>query len=99
MQQSKQRSLIPNRAAGLTRMPLAVAICLAFSPVSFAQQVEDPATTDEDKSQTDTPTLDTVVVTAQKRTENLQEVPISIQVIGTQQLEQHKVAASRIMPS
>ena len=103
MQKSKQRSLIPSRTAGLTRMPLAVAICLAFSPVSFAQQVEDPATTDEDKSQTDTPTLDTVVVTAQKRTENLQEVPISIQVIGTQQLEQQQVAGfedyAKLIPS
>ena len=32
-------------------------------------------------------TLDTVTVTAQKRVENLQEVPISIQVLGTEQLK------------
>ncbi len=35
----------------------------------------------------DVPTLQEVVVTAQKRTENLQDVPLSIQAIGTQQLE------------
>src|ERR1700685_2922369 len=36
----------------------------------------------------DTTTLEEVVVTAQKRTENLQEVPISIQVLGTVKLEE-----------
>ena len=35
----------------------------------------------------DVPTLQEVVVTAQKRTENLQDVPLSIQAFGTQQLE------------
>src|SRR5487761_1938599 len=35
----------------------------------------------------DVPTLQEVVVTAQKRVENLQDVPLSIQAIGTQQLE------------
>ena len=33
-------------------------------------------------------TLDEVVVTAQKRTENLQDVPISIQALGNEKLEQ-----------
>jgi iron complex outermembrane receptor protein len=36
----------------------------------------------------DTTTLEEVVVTAQKRTENLQDVPISIQVLGTAKLEE-----------
>jgi iron complex outermembrane recepter protein len=37
---------------------------------------------------TDTATLEEVVVTAQKRTENLQDVPISIQALGTVKLEE-----------
>ena len=37
---------------------------------------------------TDVATLEEVVVTAQKRTENLQDVPISIQTLGTVRLEE-----------
>lgn len=46
---------------------------------------------------------DVIIVTAQKRSENLQNVPISIQALGTQQLEQQNVANfqdyTRLMPS
>ncbi|MBV9883117.1 MAG: TonB-dependent receptor, partial [Sphingomonadaceae bacterium] len=46
---------------------------------------------------------DVIIVTAQKRSENLQNVPISIQAIGTQQLEDLNVANfqdyTRLMPS
>jgi iron complex outermembrane receptor protein len=35
----------------------------------------------------DGPSLDEIVVTAQKRTQNLQDVPISVQVLGSKQLE------------
>lgn len=38
------------------------------------------------------PGLDEIVVTAQKRSENLQNVPISIQVLGTKKLDQLDVA-------
>ncbi len=38
------------------------------------------------------PQLDEIVVTAQKRSENLQNVPISIQVLGTKKLDQLDVA-------
>ena len=37
-------------------------------------------------------TLDEVVVTAQKRSENLQDVPISIQALGSQKLDQLQVS-------
>jgi len=49
------------------------------------------------------PALDEVVVTAQKRSENLQNVPISIQVLGTKKLDQLDIANfndfSRLLPS
>jgi outer membrane receptor protein involved in Fe transport len=60
--------------------PLASAISaiLAGMPVAHA-----------DTTQTaDTNTLEEVVVTAQKKTENLQDVPISISVFDTQKMEQ-----------
>ena len=44
-----------------------------------------------------------VTVTAQKRSENLQRVPISIQVLGTQQLEENMVSGfedyAKLIPS
>ncbi|MBP6310485.1 MAG: TonB-dependent receptor, partial [Arenimonas sp.] len=78
------------------KAPLTVAICLALSPVVFAQ--EQAATTEEKKA-----ILDSVTVTAQKRSENLQKVPISIQVLGTQQLEENMVSGfedyAKLIPS
>jgi len=41
----------------------------------------------------DTATLEEVVVTAQKRTENLQDVPISIQALGTEKLDQLRITS------
>jgi outer membrane receptor protein involved in Fe transport len=67
-------------------LPLAAAICLAMAPPVFAQdagQAKPPAAQKQK-----TTTLETVTVTAQKRTENLQKVPISIQVLGTEKIEQ-----------
>ena len=68
----------------VVKAPLAVAICLALSPVVFAQE---QATTTEDKKVV----LDSVTVTAQKKSENLQDVPISIQVLGNQELEENVI--------
>ena len=85
----------PNRAA------LAVAICLAISSTAIAQDAPtDPA---DEPNKEKTTALGTVTVTAQKREENLQKVPISIQVLGTQQLEQQNVNDfedfARLLPS
>ncbi|MGP8033683.1 MAG: TonB-dependent receptor [Steroidobacteraceae bacterium] len=63
-------------------MPLASAV-LAAIPAAYAQQAQQQATGGEA-----TGGLEQVVVTAQKRTENLQDVPISIQALDTQKLEQ-----------
>jgi outer membrane receptor protein involved in Fe transport len=86
----------PHRAA------LAVAICLAISSTAIAQ--ETPAeTSPEAAKEKKEAGLGTVTVTAQKREENLQKVPISIQVLGTQQLEQQNVNDfedfARLLPS
>ncbi|MEO6227550.1 MAG: TonB-dependent receptor [Thermomonas sp.] len=77
---------------GLRRLPLAVAIAVAsslmvFAPMAWAQSAETPATQEKDPR-----TLEAVTVTAQKREENLQKVPISLQVLGSKQLEQQDVA-------
>ncbi|MBY0392175.1 MAG: TonB-dependent receptor plug domain-containing protein, partial [Novosphingobium sp.] len=58
------------------------------APVALAQEApqaaaETPAATDGTE----------IIVTAQKRSENLQSVPISIQAFGTQKLEQLNVAS------
>ena len=51
----------------------------------------------------DTATLEEVVVTAQKRSEDLQKVPISLQVLSGQELEQHQVSNfddfAKLLPS
>ena len=61
----------------LTRTPIATAVLLALgSPVAHSQE---------------TTTLGEVVVTAQKRVENLQNVPISIDALGEQKLEELNV--------
>src|SRR5688572_28790321 len=49
------------------------------------------------------PTIDEIVVTAQKRAENLQDVPLSIQAFGTEKLDELQVADfndyARFLPS
>ena len=61
------------------RKPLAVAVSTAL-----AGSMCMTAAHGQDSGQ---PALEEIVVTAQKRTENLQDVPVSVQVLGNQQLE------------
>ena len=58
---------------------VAAAVCAAISPAVAQEQDQGGG-------------LEEVVVTAQKRSESLQDVPLSIQAIGTQKLEQLSVA-------
>jgi outer membrane receptor protein involved in Fe transport len=60
---------------------LSVAICFAIAASAQAQEAAPPP------ADPNTPMLDTIEVTAQKRTENLQKVPISMQVLGEEQLD------------
>ena len=84
------RNTAIGRTSGLARMPLTAAIYVAFGSMAFvgaaaaqqaaAQEAEDGA-----------PSLETITVTSQKRTENAQDVPISLNVIGAQQLDELQV--------
>ena len=69
--------------ARLPRLPLAAAICIAITMPAFAQDAP-PAPAAKPK----VAVLQTVTVTAQKRTENLQKVPISIQVLGAEKIDE-----------
>jgi iron complex outermembrane receptor protein len=88
----------------LRRLPLAAAIYLTFGSMAWAQSAPDqpqptppaaPATTAASPATaqaTNKPaTLEAITVTAQKRTENLQKVPISIQVLGETKLKQQDI--------
>jgi len=93
------------RQFALSRLPLTVAICFAVSSVAFAQDAAQPpgqtptqtptpaqnAATPAPGTTTDHKTLETITVTAQKRSENPQKVPISLDVLGNQKLEQLNV--------
>src|ERR1700690_1913030 len=80
MTRSRQRKLRRFAAAGrsssLRRTVPVVPMLLACMQAAYAA---DPA---------ETATLEEITVTAQKRVENLQDVPISIQALGTAKLEE-----------
>lgn len=91
MQTSIKARPKPAPASRMARLPLTAAIYLAITSAAFAQD-SAPADAPADKAKDQTTALETVTVTAQKREENLQEVPINIQVLGTEQLEQLNVS-------
>ena len=70
----------------MLRLPLASAVSAVLAggaPLAYAATASDTASTD---------TLEEVTVTAQKVTENLQNVPISIETLSTQKLEQLNIS-------
>jgi iron complex outermembrane recepter protein len=78
MTRSRQRKLkrdLQRTHPKLASAPLAAAVLAALSTPAMAQQSNEGV-------------LENVIVTAQKRTENLQEVPLSIQAIGSERLEE-----------
>src|SRR5271168_2844514 len=90
MTRSRKRKLARTRAKWAS-MPLASAM-LAGAGMAYA--AADTA---------DTTTLEEVVVTAQKRAEDLQKVPISLQVLSGDKLEQLQVSGfddyAKLLPS
>ncbi len=78
-------------ARRLARLPLAVAIHFAVVSAAYAQDVPSPPDKPGQGS-ISTQSLDVITVTSQKRTENLQDVPISIQVLGNEKLRELNVS-------
>jgi iron complex outermembrane recepter protein len=64
--------------------------CFAAAP-AFAQATTTSATAGSVAAAAGDPALEVVVVTAQKRSENLQDTPISISVLGAQGLENRNI--------
>ena len=69
------------------RTPLARAISAALTGSALVTTAMLPAAAQEQQGRA----LEEIVVTAQKRTENLQDVPVSVHVLGNVQLEQLNV--------
>lgn len=93
MTRSRRRKLMraPARSAN-SRAPVRVGLPLASAvlaaiPAAYAQQAQ-PAP----QAGAATGGLEEIVVTAEKRTQNLQDVPISIQALDTAKLEQLNIA-------
>ena len=88
VQKNQRRPSIPARRPA-AYSPVAAAVLLALgSQAVYAQESGE---------------LEEVVVTAQKRKENLQDVPISIEAIGSQKLEEMNIQGFddyvKILPS
>ena len=81
MTRSRKRKL-QRSTAKWAGMPLASAV-FACTNVAYAQQAETGGPSGVG--------LEEVIVTAQKRSEDMQKVPISLQVLGGEQLEQLQV--------
>jgi iron complex outermembrane receptor protein len=75
---------------------LAAVLAAGAAPVGFAQQAPSSVSADSN-------TLEEIVVTAEKRSEKLQDVPIAITVVNQQQLQDQNVTTiadlSRTAPS
>ncbi|MFC4526920.1 TonB-dependent receptor [Dyella halodurans] len=83
------------RPVRLVRMPLAAAICIAVASPAFGQDSGQSQGQGQSQGPAAAPaapagakTLNAVTVTAQKREENLQKVPISMSVLGQDRLEE-----------
>lgn len=86
----KLRRIAASQARGKARQALWGAAPIASALLSCIPAAAHAA---DDTADASTTGLAEVVVTAQKRTENIQDVPISIQAFGTEKLEQMNVAS------
>jgi outer membrane receptor protein involved in Fe transport len=68
-------------------LSLSIASCLALAAPAYAQDSAQPAAGEAPASTDAATNLDTVVVTANKRVENIRDVAASISVVGERQLE------------
>lgn len=92
---NKARNTRQRRApSALARLPLAMGIYLAFGSMAWAQDASTqapPVDAGQTAKEAQGKTLETITVTAQKRTENMQKVPISIQAIGETTLKRQDI--------
>ncbi len=72
----------------LNRKPVALTLSLAISQLLVA-----PAVFAQSKPAAPAGAIEEIIVTAQKRAENLQDVPISIQALSSKDLEKHNIVA------
>ncbi len=80
------------RAVPVAR-PLAAAVALALSSIAHAQQANEPAPA------ADSAKLEQVVVTANKRAQNLQDVPAAITVLNDAVLQRNNVREVNDLPA
>ena len=89
MNTNRSRRSSRTSALRVARLPLVAAIQFAVASAAYAQGA---APQQPDQGTPGTSTLDVITVTSQKRTENLQDVPISIQVLGNEKLRELNVS-------
>lgn len=83
------------KTSNKTAMKTAICVAAMLCPSWVHAQALDKATVDTDASDTGDAAVETIVVTAQKRDENLQSVPISIAAVGGDRLERAGVLNPR----
>src|SRR3546814_15370701 len=71
----------PSRRAHAWR-PLALAIAPLLPAAAFAQETPEPAAGQDEDAGKQAATLDAVEVTAQRRVENVQDVPVSLSTVN-----------------
>src|SRR5690606_18774384 len=79
----------PTGCSRCSRLALAIgaAVALSTAGAALAQEAEGSTVADAASAAADATDLDAVIVTANKRVENVREVAAAISVIGEQQLE------------
>ena len=89
-----RRSSIVSVRLGVSALALAAAAPALAQPVASGEaQINDADSNQQsDDAAPDTRDQDTIVVTAQKREENLQDVPIAITALGTEKLDELQVS-------
>jgi iron complex outermembrane receptor protein len=78
------------------RCVVVVVLLAGVSPIAAAEQT---AATTPNSSTTDSVVLSEIVVTAQKRTQRLQDVPVTITALSASDLDRAGVATARELPS
>ena len=76
-------SIKPRTLATCLRRAILASVALSATGVAFAQETPQPAPQDGK----DAKTLDTITVTAQSREQELQDVPIALQVVSSELLQ------------